>query len=95
MSGELVGWKDGTTFLSYTEKFKQARRYFSQVMGTKSIVKNHHELIEVENRKFLRRLLQTPEHVHEHIRKYIYLAVFSHHYLTYIRLNTEWQELSS
>lgn len=71
MSAELVGWKHSTTFMSYTEQFKKSRRYFSHAMGSKSTVKNHHALIELENHKFLRRLLQTPEEVHEHIRKYV------------------------
>ncbi|KAK7695653.1 hypothetical protein QCA50_000289 [Cerrena zonata] len=69
MSAELVGWKDSTTFMSYTEQFKKSRRYFSHAMGSKNTVKRHHGLIELENRKFLRRLLETPEDVHEHIRK--------------------------
>lgn len=71
MSTELVGWQDGVMFMSYTEPFKQSRRHFSHIMGSKSAVDNYHELIESENRKFLRRLLQTPQDVHEHIRKYV------------------------
>ncbi|KAK7695652.1 hypothetical protein QCA50_000288 [Cerrena zonata] len=69
MSTELMGWKEAPTFMSYTDQFKEARRYFGQTMGSKNAVKGHHDLIELENRIFLRRLLQTPENVHDHIRK--------------------------
>lgn len=75
MSAELVGWKDSTTFMSYTDDFKKSRRYFSQTLGSKSTIKNYHELIGQENLKFLRRLLQTPDEVHEHIRKCVYQQI--------------------
>ena len=69
MSAELVGWKEALIFRQYDESFKESRRYVNHTMGSKNAVKNHHGLIEAENRKFMRRLLETPEKVHAHIRK--------------------------
>lgn len=68
MGGELVGWNKSMAFLQYDEQLKQCRRYISQAMGSKNAVVKYHRLIELENRKFLRRLSQVPENVHEHIR---------------------------
>lgn len=69
MGGELVGWEGSLALTQYNDRFKEFRRYMSRVMGTKSALRPFQGLIETESRKFLKRLLQTPEEVHEHIRK--------------------------
>ncbi|KAK7695619.1 hypothetical protein QCA50_000255 [Cerrena zonata] len=69
MGGELVGWDGSLALTQYNDRFKEFRRYLSRVMGSKSALQPLHGLIEAESRKFLRRLIHTPEDVHEHIRK--------------------------
>ena len=71
MGGELVGWEGSLALTQYNDRFRDFRRYLSRVMGTKNALRPFHGLIETESRKFLRRLIQTPEDVHEHIRKYV------------------------
>ncbi|CAL1702358.1 unnamed protein product [Somion occarium] len=69
MGGEIVGWNSTLALTRYGERFREYRRYLTRIMGTKSALQSYHNLIEEETSKFLRRLLQTPEHVHKHIRK--------------------------
>ena len=75
MGAGLVGWKEGMLFRQYDDQFKQSRRYVSHVMGSKNAVKSHHGLIELENRNFMRRVLETPKEVHAHIRKCVELSL--------------------
>ncbi|KAK7692059.1 hypothetical protein QCA50_005464 [Cerrena zonata] len=69
MAGELVGWVASLGLTRYGDRFRESRRFFSRIIGSKSALRPFHELIETEIHKFLRRLIYTPENVHEHIRK--------------------------
>lgn len=75
MSGELVGWKNILALTPYGERFREYRRFLARIIGGKPQVDKHRELTSSETHKFLRRVLQDPDRVAAHIRKYVaYLA---------------------
>ncbi|KAJ7444839.1 cytochrome P450 [Mycena latifolia] len=68
MCGELVGWKRGTAFLPYgTSEFKRSRKYFHQLFGSTTNLSKFYPMIVDEYRKFLQRLLESPEKFLSHI----------------------------
>ncbi|KAK7692050.1 hypothetical protein QCA50_005455 [Cerrena zonata] len=69
MGGEMVGWVASLGLTRYSDRFRESRRFFNRIIGTKNALRPFHELVETEIHKFLRRLVYTPENVHEHIRK--------------------------
>ncbi|KAI0069200.1 cytochrome P450 [Artomyces pyxidatus] len=69
MAGELVGWKDTLVLTRYGERFKEYRKYFHSVMGTRASIEKLYGLFESETRLFLRRMLWKPEELADNIRK--------------------------
>ncbi|KAI0347291.1 cytochrome P450 [Trametopsis cervina] len=69
MGGELVGWNAVLALSRYTHRFREYRRYMHRFMGTKALVENHHELIEDETHKFLRRVLESTDDIGVEIRR--------------------------
>ncbi|KAJ7510129.1 cytochrome P450 [Mycena galericulata] len=68
MCGELVGWKQGTPLLTYgTPQFRRHRKYFHQLFGTQQLLSRFHPIEMDEFRKFLKRLLDSPERFLSHI----------------------------
>ena len=70
MSGELVGWKNSLGLVRYNDKFREYRRFISHKMGTKSLVQEFYQLEEMETRRFIQRVLQEPENLAAHIRRF-------------------------
>ncbi|KAG2064898.1 cytochrome P450 [Suillus decipiens] len=68
MAGELVGWKDSLPFLPYGDRFRQQRRNFYKVIGSRAAVNVYNEIEEVETRRFLKRVLAKPDQLQEHVR---------------------------
>ncbi|KAG2360788.1 cytochrome P450 [Suillus spraguei] len=68
MAGELVGWKDSLPFLPYGDRFRQQRRNFHKVIGSRAAVDVYNEIEEVETRRFLKRVLAKPDQLQEHVR---------------------------
>ncbi|KAJ3522356.1 hypothetical protein NM688_g8885 [Phlebia brevispora] len=66
--GEMVGWNQTLVLTPYGERFRSYRRFVHQLIGGKQQIKRFHSLMESESRKFLKRLLHTPEQVQAHIR---------------------------
>ncbi|KAG1855207.1 cytochrome P450 [Suillus subalutaceus] len=68
MAGELVGWKDSLPFLPYGDLFRQHRRNFHRVIGSRAAVDVYNVVEEVETHRFLKRVLAEPDQLQEHIR---------------------------
>ncbi|PYH45575.1 cytochrome P450 [Aspergillus saccharolyticus JOP 1030-1] len=66
---ELAGWGDGLVILPYASKFKAYRKHLHREIGSKASIARFHALQEVETRRFLFRLINTPEELVGHIRK--------------------------
>ena len=64
------GWDDTLAMQHYSSRFRAYRKYIYQTIGTRSAVARHHKLIEIEARRFLLRMLESPENVLQHIRTY-------------------------
>jgi len=69
MAGELVGWKDSLPFLPYGDRFRQYRRNFHRVIGSRAAVDVYNEIGEAENHRFLKRVLAKPDQLQEHVRQ--------------------------
>ncbi|TCD68842.1 hypothetical protein EIP91_009556 [Steccherinum ochraceum] len=69
MAGELVGWNQALALSRYGDRFKEYRKFFHKVIGSRSNLQRFHGLVETETHKFLRRVLHSPDEVHAHIRK--------------------------
>ncbi|KAF7338015.1 Cytochrome P450 [Mycena venus] len=68
MCGELVGWTLGLVLISArTPQFRWTRKNFHQLIGSQANVKKFHPLEVEEYRKFLQRLLESPEQFRSHI----------------------------
>ncbi|KAL1713887.1 cytochrome P450 [Schizophyllum commune] len=66
--GDFVGWSRTTVLLPYGARHRASRRLMQQVIGTQSAVHKFDEIEEIEIRKFLNNLLDTPEDFAEHVR---------------------------
>ncbi|KAF7979163.1 hypothetical protein HWV62_43423 [Athelia sp. TMB] len=69
MGGELSGWRDALVLLRYGPAFKEYRRYFHQLIGTKSSMENFYPIEEYETAKFLQRVAAKPEDLSAHVRR--------------------------
>ncbi|KAK7037967.1 cytochrome P450 [Favolaschia claudopus] len=68
MCGELIGWTQSMVMISTrTPQFRWTRKIFHQLAGSQGNVKRFHPLLNEEYRKFLQRLLETPEQFRAHI----------------------------
>lgn len=72
MAGELVGWNQALALSRYGDRFKEYRKFFHKVIGSRSNLQRFHGLVETETHKFLRRVLHGPDEVHAHIRKSVF-----------------------
>ena len=68
MAGELMGWDHLLPLCHYGDLFRDFRRLLFQFMGGPKQMARFHGLEEKETHQFLRRLLQSPDKVREHIR---------------------------
>ena len=66
--GEMVGWNQTLVLSPYGDRFREYSRFMHQLIGSQKQVQRFHPLSEQETRKFLRRLLKTPNDVQSHIR---------------------------
>ncbi|OCH95985.1 cytochrome P450 [Obba rivulosa] len=69
MGGELAGWDRTLVLLRYGTVFRETRRLFSQLIGSRKHVERFHSLFEAETRKFLYRLMRHPDDVGKQVRK--------------------------
>ncbi|EKM56472.1 uncharacterized protein PHACADRAFT_207702 [Phanerochaete carnosa HHB-10118-sp] len=69
MGGEIVGWKYTLVLTPYGRRFREYRRFIAKLIGGPTQMQTHLPLEEYETRRFLKRILNNPEGVAEHIRK--------------------------
>ncbi|KAF9045406.1 cytochrome P450 [Panaeolus papilionaceus] len=69
MGGELCGWKDTLVLVPYGDRFRNYRKYFHQTIGSASAMAEFHPVEEQETRKFVKRILQNPDALAEHVRR--------------------------
>lgn len=77
MAGKLMGWDQMAPLSRYGEHFRHIRRLMHQTVGSRGQpekVTQYHHIEEHEMRRFLRRLLDTPEDFAAHIRTYVFHA---------------------
>nr|BAK09523.1 cytochrome P450 [Postia placenta] len=69
MAGEMVGWDRTLVLLRYGTRFRETRKLFSQLIGTRSQTERFSQHLEHEVHRFLRRILREPTSVLKEIRK--------------------------
>ena len=69
MGGELCGWKHTLVLQQYDDRFRRYRKMFHRLIGSPSIVKQFLPIEEHETRNFLRRVLEKPQDLAEHVRQ--------------------------
>lgn len=72
MGGELVGWKNTLVLVPYGQRFRNYRKLFHQLIGTHSTMAQFLPTEEIETHRFLKRVLERPNDLAAHIRKYVY-----------------------
>lgn len=70
MAGELVGTTEGLGLMPYGERFREYRRMIQKFLGSRTEIAKFYELEEQEAKKWLRRVLNDPQNLQKHIRKY-------------------------
>lgn len=79
MANELVGWKDSLPLSPYNERHKTMRTMFAKAIGTKAQLETFAPMEEAETQRFLRRVIDEPRLLSEHIRKCIYVLFIQSH----------------
>lgn len=69
MGGELVGWKNTLALTPYGSRFRSIRRMLHNLMGTRAALAPYFPHLELESRRFLRRVLEHPNAVADATRK--------------------------
>ncbi|KAG0702309.1 cytochrome P450 [Suillus ampliporus] len=68
MGGELVGWKHTLVLLPYGNSFREYRKNFHRVIGSRAALDTYHPIEEIETHRFLKRVLAKPDQLQAHIR---------------------------
>ncbi|KAI6035508.1 cytochrome P450 [Pisolithus orientalis] len=68
MGGELVGWRNTLVLLPYGDNFREYRRNFHRVIGSRAAMSVYHAIEEEETHKFLQRVLTKPTDLSAHVR---------------------------
>ncbi|KZP14482.1 cytochrome P450, partial [Athelia psychrophila] len=69
MGGELTGWREALILMQYGPKFKEHKRYFHQLIGSKQSMANFLPMEEYETARFLQRVAAKPEDLSDHVRR--------------------------
>ncbi|KAI0938473.1 hypothetical protein AcV5_000150 [Taiwanofungus camphoratus] len=69
MGGKLVGWDRTLVLLHYGSRFREYRRLFSQLIGSRKMVASYAQHMEAETSRFLARLLRQPDQLAKQVRK--------------------------
>lgn len=70
-AGDMMGWDQSLVLNQYTDRFRGMRRMLHQFMGSRTHVAKFHGTEEEETRRFLRHVMNDPENLSEHIRRYV------------------------
>lgn len=68
MGGELVGWKNTLVLLPYGDRFREYRKNFARVIGSRAAMETYHPVEEMETHRFLQRVLAKPAELSKHVR---------------------------
>ena len=68
MGGELVGWKHTLVLLPYGDRFREYRKNFARVIGSRAVMDAYHPIEQVETHRFLQRVLAKPAQLAQHVR---------------------------
>lgn len=82
--GELCGFGEIISFMNYTSTFRQHRKLIHQQLGTKTAASRFRDVVDIESRRSLLRILNDSDNLMEHIKTYVGSAL-NHH--KEIRLN--------
>ncbi|KAH7931262.1 cytochrome P450 [Leucogyrophana mollusca] len=69
MGGELCGWKNTLVLLPYGDRFREYRKNFHRVIGSRASMDTYHPVEEIETHRFLQRVLAKPADLSAHVRK--------------------------
>ena len=68
-SATFIGYTNVLPLMQYGERWREHRRLFSTIMGTRALVERFAPLQQASTHKFLLRLLKDPDNFVEHIKK--------------------------
>ncbi|TCD66168.1 hypothetical protein EIP91_001722 [Steccherinum ochraceum] len=68
MITNIAGWNRATVFMPVSDLWKEHRRNFSRLFGTKTLFSKFYGDEILETRKFMRNLLHAPDKLDDHIR---------------------------
>ena len=69
MASDLVGLdKGGLLFMNYNDQFRQYRKHFHRLFGSKDNISKFYSIEVEETRQFLSNVLRKPEELAQHIR---------------------------
>ncbi|KAG2148122.1 cytochrome P450 [Suillus clintonianus] len=68
MAGELVGWKHSLPLISYGDRFRQHRKNLHRIIGSRAALEVYNPIEDIETRRFLKRVFETPDQLQEHVR---------------------------
>jgi len=71
MAGELCGWNRPLVMHQYDDVFKEFRRAFFQLFGTRQTLEEFYPLFESEAHILMKRILAKPDAFPTHLRKYV------------------------
>jgi hypothetical protein len=71
----LVGWKNTLVLVPYGDRFREYRRYFHQLIGSRNSMKAFHPAEELETHIFLQKLLAKPADLAAHVRRCVILII--------------------
>ncbi|TRM57229.1 cytochrome P450, partial [Schizophyllum amplum] len=66
MPVDLMGWKDAMAFTPYGPRLRAYRRTFHAELGSRESVETYHPQEEEHARHFIRKVLESPEHLMDH-----------------------------
>ncbi|KAL4069080.1 cytochrome P450 [Scleroderma citrinum] len=67
-AGDILGFKYSLGLLSYGDSFREIRKRFHRIVGTRSAVEKYSDIETMEIRRFLKRVLAEPERLAAHIQ---------------------------
>ncbi|KAJ7660885.1 cytochrome P450 [Mycena polygramma] len=65
---EMVGWKSSLGMAQYDSRLKSMRKMVAKAIGSRTHIATYSAGIEIETHRLLKRMLQTPENLLEHLR---------------------------
>lgn len=67
--GEIVGYSKTIVLMRYGPRYRQFRKYITQLIGSFSAVQRFSDVIESETRRYLKRVFAAPDALGSNLRK--------------------------